>query len=304
MTTLHVLLAATDNYAMPLAVTGHSMLTHVPPDRDVEIHVIEIGISQANRDRVDRVWRTAHPRLRVVWQTPDTQAFADLKVGRYSQACLGRLLMESLFAEDVERVLYLDCDIIVQTNIAELWDIPIAGSPIWAVRNAGDNDFRDYVLKKVPGIDAPEDSGYFNTGVLLINLPEWRAQDIGRRALEMLRTHGDSFIFPDQDALNAVMAGDWGRLPMKWNKQVLRIGQPETAPFSLPGIVHFTSRKPWEKDYAQRARMVFHNAYLRSGWDPKPKALMTVARLAGSQLWTKKKGGLMRRINKVFAKKT
>lgn len=303
MTTLHVLLAATDNYAMPLAVAGHSMLDHVGPDRDVEIHVIDVGISDANKARVEQVWRAAHSRLQVVWQVPDLQAFSDLNVGRYSLACLGRLVMESLFADEVERVLYLDCDIIVQTDIAELWDIPIAGSPIWAVRNAGDGDFKNYVLKNVPGIDAPEDSGYFNSGVLLINLPEWRAQDIGRSALAMLRNHGDKFIFPDQDSLNAVMAGSWGRLPMKWNKQVLRIGQPEAAPFATPGIVHFTSRKPWETSYAQRARMVFHNAYLRSGWDPKPKALMTVARLAGTQLWTKKKGGLMRRINRVFPKK-
>ncbi len=176
--------------------------------------------------------------------------------------------------------------------------------PVWAVQNGADENFQDYILEKFPFIKADADARYFNSGVLLVNIPGWIEQDVTRRAVDFLQTYGDQLSYPDQDALNAVLAGKWGELPRHWNKQVMRIGRPEAAPFGKPGIVHYTTRKPWDANYTQAARMVFHRAYLRSGWQKGPAAYLHVAWLAASQVWHKKYAGLMRRIDRFRPKRS
>ena len=77
-----------------------------------------------------------------------------------------------------------------------------------------------------------------------MNLREWRRQSITDRTIELLQIHHEKLSFPDQDALNLVARGHWGRLPSRWNKQVIRLGQPESAPANEPGILHYSSFKP------------------------------------------------------------
>jgi lipopolysaccharide biosynthesis glycosyltransferase len=90
---------------------------------------------------------------------------------------------------------------------------------------------------------------YFNAGVLLIDLPLWRAERVSERALEYLARNPSSPIC-DQDALNVACDGRWTPLDPRWNFQdhydkVFADMEAE----QLPGIVHFvTTLKPWKPD--------------------------------------------------------
>lgn len=285
MKTLHVLMCANDGYAMPLTVAAHSLMHHADPQARVELHVVTDGFSADNAARAERVLQAAHPGGRIVWHLRDETAFGGINLGRYSVAALFRLLLPELFPPEVDRVLYLDCDVVVERDVSELWDIDLGDRAIWAVQNGTDDDFVNYVHRKFPWIEAGPEARYFNSGVIMVNMAEWRRQQVSDRTLDFLQRHSDRLGFPDQDALNAVLAGHWGRLHPRWNKQILRMGQPEAARPDDPGILHYTTRKPWTPEYTQRAKWAWHRAFLRSGWEEGAAGWLRTARRFGAQTW-------------------
>ncbi|MBU2958945.1 glycosyltransferase family 8 protein [Paracoccus sp. 1_MG-2023] len=300
MTTMHVMMCANDAYAMPLTVAAHSLLRHADRDATIELHVVSDGISEQNRLHAEKCWAAAHPKVRAIWRQVDPAQFDSINFRHYSIVTLFRLLLPQLFPEDVERVLYMDCDIVVQRDIAELWRLDLEDKAVWAVQNGTDDDLENYVLSKFPEIEAVPDGRYFNAGVLLVNMAEWRRQQISDRTRDFLQKHSDLLGFPDQDALNAVLAGRWGRLHPRWNKQILRMGQPEAARPDDPGILHYTTRKPWTPEYMQKAKWAWHRAYLRSGWDGGLSGYGRTARLLGGQLWRHNRNRVQGRVRRLL----
>lgn len=280
---VRLLLGANDAYAMPLTVAAHSALRHLSRDREVQVCIMADHITPANRSRICAALERAHPRVSILWKDAELAEFDGLEVGHYSLASVARLLAPQVFGPEVGRVLYLDSDLTVEADVAPLWDLDLGDTAIWAVQNGDAGEFMACVGSKFPEVAAPPDAVYFNSGVLLINLPAWRSQQVSERTFAFMRRHGGALSFPDQDALNAVAAGDWGRLPPRWNKQVIRLGQPEAAPRADPGIIHYSAFKPWSPDYTWPCGMVFHRAYLHSGWDGRVTALRRFAGLAGGQ---------------------
>ncbi|CDO74188.1 Glycosyltransferase Family 8 protein [Trametes cinnabarina] len=137
----------------------------------------------------------------------------------------------------VERVLYLDADVLVRADLRELWDTDLHGKSIAAAVDIG------YPL----GHDGMERGPYFNAGVLLIDLAASRKR---LDALTSLAANMSDSKLQDQDVLNAHFAGDWLPLSLSWNAQGLGTyathHTPERAVLPLdemtanPKIVHFT----------------------------------------------------------------
>jgi lipopolysaccharide biosynthesis glycosyltransferase len=300
METIRLLLGANDRYAMPMTVAAHSALVHIDPSHDVELYIVDDNISYGNRKTAELVLKRAHPRARLIWREADLEFASQINFGHYSAASLIRIMLPSIFNFDVTRVLYLDSDLIVNDDISSLWKIDLKDKAIWAVQNGSDDEFHNLITRKFPMIGDILGARYFNSGVLLVNLPEWRKQMITERTLDFLGKHSRDLSFPDQDALNAVVLNDWGRLPARWNKQVIRLGEPDLESISTPGILHFTSYKPWSPDYTWRGNMHFHLAYLRSGWEPRHLALLSVLRLGSRQLIARSKKSFTRRVRKTL----
>ncbi len=170
--------------------------------------------------------------------------------------------------------------------------------PVWAVINGEVEQFENNIASRFAEVTGSEDARYFNSGVLLINLREWQHQKISEKALDFLRAHSEELSFPDQDALNAVIAGNWGALSPRWNKQVIRIGQPESASVLDRGITHYTSHKPWNRDYTWRCSEIFFHAYMRSSWDSVPKALVWSAARYAEQVMRRNAARIARRLRR------
>lgn len=296
MPKVHILFAANDAFAMPMAIAAHSALYHLDVACDVEVHILDEDISEDNRRRAQFVLSEVHPRATVCWRKADLRDFSSVNVRHYSKSSMARLLVSHLFDQTVERVLYLDSDLIVNDDLSQLWDLDLGEQAIWAVQDGDDEDFETFVRKKFPKIQATSNARYFNAGVLLINLSEWRSRKVSERALDFVRENHDLLSFPDQDTLNAIAGGDWGRLEARWNKQITRIGRPESCPIDWPGILHYTSYKPWHSDYSWPAGVKFHRAYLRSGWEGFSKALLRVLSLQAQQMYHKNRNRISRRL--------
>ena len=149
-----------------------------------------------------------------------------------------RLYISELLPNDVEKALYLDIDILINTNLENLFCLNFS-TPICAAINVPDSLGRGEHLE---GHNAP----YFNSGVLLINMNSWRKMNL----LEHFVKVGSQKEFPyvDQDILNIVFRNNWTRLGREFNYlHLYGSGENDQSYSAFPAIIHFAGNKPWQE---------------------------------------------------------
>jgi lipopolysaccharide biosynthesis glycosyltransferase len=171
----------------------------------------------------------------------------------------------------------------------------LADRAIWAVSDHDAAKHHKMLRDSFPFLNLPENASYFNSGVLLMNLPACRKERIAERALAFLEEHGENCELRDQDALNATMKNNWGALPEYWNMQVIGGSvSSETLRRSpgTPGIIHYLGGdKPWPLRRQPAMREAFYAAFLASGWLPPALAqgwvLQRVAYARVRSIWVR-----------------
>jgi lipopolysaccharide biosynthesis glycosyltransferase len=186
-----------------------------------------------------------------------------------------RLLMPLLLPEDVGRVIYLDADMLVRHDLAQLWDEPQGEEAALAVQDIAApwidaeqmlpniDRCRQYLAAIKPvvnfrALSLPADGKYLNGGMLVANIATWRREQFPERMLAMLRDHREHILWWDQYALNIVLAGRWRAVDHRWNQGAHLFVYPDWRHSPLdrqafrqlrrdPWIVHFCSpSKPWQ----------------------------------------------------------
>lgn len=184
--------------------------------------------------------------------------------GHVSKMTYARLLADLVLPDEIERILYLDSDVVVTDSLVDLWRADLAGCAVGAVVNPGAGHIAR--LGMSPG------ASYFNAGVLLIDLPLVREAGLWRAARDYLAAYPERVIFHDQDALNVALEGGWAALDVKWNARFRPHGGtwlPVGSQNSPPRIVHFDGAglKPWlPSQVAHPYRHMYAAARRRSAW--------------------------------------
>jgi lipopolysaccharide biosynthesis glycosyltransferase len=274
---IHVVLAADGNYAMPLAVAMCSAAANCDRKRRLMFSVIQSGIERDLRAKIESsLEQTGFPDVRIDWLKAQTGRFADFKITHHYMTAMiyARLLIPELLPVEVEKALYLDCDLVVLDDLGELWDTDLGQKSLFAVRDliafvsapAGLVNYRELGIH-------PE-AKYFNSGVLLMNLKKWREYGTSEQVFRYLRTHREIIQMVDQEALNAVLFDDWGELDFRWNWQIpwrnYRLGKckmPWVPESDRKSIVHFTTaEKPWLPGCDYEERKYFFEYLDRTEW--------------------------------------
>jgi lipopolysaccharide biosynthesis glycosyltransferase len=255
-----VVMAADDGYARPLAAAGRSVIRHLGGDRSLEFYVLDMGISPSNRRAIEASFR--RPGVEVIWLTSGQEAVKGLPTyGWFTTAAYARLLIPTLLPQQVERALYLDCDLVVRRCIGELYDSEMNGSVALAVPDQG------AAFVACPwGVGGWFELGRsasdhnFNTGVMLMDLAQWRRDAIGQAAIDYARTHGtrEHPLNVDQESLNATAGRRMASVDPRWNQQgelfqsanAVVLPYPRDVVENLrkdPWIIHYsTGGKPWK----------------------------------------------------------
>jgi lipopolysaccharide biosynthesis glycosyltransferase len=243
--TLSIACAINSDYVLPLLVMLTSLKEHLRPSYQPVLYLIHRDVSEDLLAIISRLVET-----RAIVTSPESVAALPHHVNFPPEAAYPLLLAE-LLPETLDRILFLDADLLVLDDLAELWEtsigervlgaapdaaIPFCGSPR-GVKNRGK-------------LGIPEDAEYFNCGVMLIRLKEWRKRNVTRRAYGYLQDVGREVDFLHQEALNAVLWNDWLPLDSRWNLLASLAGrrydQSGSDSWRSPGIVHFAGRfKPW-----------------------------------------------------------
>ncbi|EOC1348782.1 glycosyltransferase family 8 protein [Cronobacter turicensis] len=176
--------------------------------------------------------------------------------GHLTFGTLIRLLIGTYLPKELDKVLYIDADLIIDASIDELWQENIDGYYAAVVPSSSPKSH----LKKI-GV---AENKYFNAGVMLINLTLCRQNDVFARALELV-TH-NNYKFLDQDALNIVMSEKVKFVPAKWNFDSFRaktlLLKNEHNNKEKIEIYHFTGRdKPWIELCSNQYQSVYLKYY-------------------------------------------
>lgn len=171
-----------------------------------------------------------------------------------------RLFISELSKDD--KVLYLDCDLIVAGSIKEVFDENVEDFFIAAVENPGFSSHKELKMKS--------SSKYFNSGVMLINVNKWRESNLFERVVEFVDKNSNVVSFVDQCGLNAVIDGNWKELKPKFNQQSVFFevdSQIEVNCFNLndfnealnnPSIIHYTgTSKPWHLNNKHKFKKLY-----------------------------------------------
>ncbi len=153
-----------------------------------------------------------------------------------------RLLAPLAWGTDYDRLLYLDADIFYQRgDVSRLLELDIGSRPLAAVRDMSQlrKPLRRHKSYRIMGLDY---SKFFNAGVLLIDVPGFRAREIAGRSLDLAIRYADHPTSNDQSALNAVLHGNWAELSLVWNFQYSTQTLYFTGMFDVC-LFHFISRR-------------------------------------------------------------
>ncbi|MCH8467519.1 MAG: hypothetical protein LAT78_13250 [Roseinatronobacter sp.] len=194
---------------------------------------------------------------------------------RISLAAYLRIFVPRILQDEYRRMLYLDADMFYQRgDLSRLLDLDLQGKAIGAVRDLPAIRRPERINSDLKHV-TQEHFKYFNSGMLLIDVPQYLQQEVDLKALEIARALGDKLLAHDQSALNLVLRGDWVELNPIWNF----IYTHQTAYYSGffdVCIFHFCGRrKPFKGTYGGFARRFTepYRRFMQAHW---PEALPAV----------------------------
>lgn len=224
---IHIALAFCDpkgTYARHAAVTMASIFANTK--RNVCVYIIhDDTLSKANREKLESLTCSYKQRIDFV----NVEKMFDGKnidVSKLTvdgaRGTLFRLLLPDIVEAD--KIAYLDCDIVVNMDIAELWSVPIDSHAVAAARDVWSLDFLKgtpvpWRLGKVWDILGVSHDSYFNAGVLLLNLKKLREEYRFLKAIEdFYAKYKKCITLADQDCLNYIFANDKLLIDEKFNR--------------------------------------------------------------------------------------
>ena len=233
-----------DTYALPLEVMLRSLVARLDAHARVELHLLHSGLSDAHLDTVRSIIDT-HPVAVCAEQRRGIPADR-----HFPWEAAAPLLLPTVLPTAVERVLFIDADVLVLDDISPLWHADLSGRALGAVTDAAIPLCRSpRGVKRWRERGISRDARYFNAGVMLVDLCAWRQRQIADRAIGYLRETRCATDFFHQEALNATAWNDWASLDPRWNVPAA-VGRPfhcgDPGAALRPAVVHFSGRmKPW-----------------------------------------------------------
>lgn len=239
---VHIALASDRKYLPLAAVALCSAAENI--SRELVIHFLYEDLAEDDFRVFEFLKR--YPSVEFVRHHISDPYFGSWPAMRWSRSIYLRLILPDLLPE-LERIIYLDCDLCVLGDLAELYDLDFAGKRIMAV--AGKCKL-DHVRRLGGDIDR-----YFNSGVLVFSPALWHREKIADRFRQCFEESADKLKYPDQDILNLVFKDDVRFLHPRWNIITSAFRNEPAGGYSTeemmeafrsPGIAHYTGdHKPW-----------------------------------------------------------
>lgn len=256
---MNILVTVDNKYLSHLRIMLGSLFFN-NPEENFQIYMIGEKVTEEDMEKI-AVYCAEHGSVLHPLEV-ETTVFENAPVIRYySQAMYYRLLAAEFLPESLERVLYLDPDILVIGKVRPLYEQEFSDELFAAAMHNGLTGISGYVSKlRLPNYETDQ---YFNSGVLLMNLPKMRQEVKTDDIFQFVEKYKSLLVLPDQDILNGLYGDKILSLDETvWNYDVR---QYEKYRFLSQGeqnmdwvmentvILHFCGKnKPWNPNYRGR----------------------------------------------------
>lgn len=246
-----IVFAINDAFVPYLGVALSSLISNALPHNRYDIFILHNDVSQDSQIKIEEL-STSNIRINfinVLEETRDLVAKAHVD-SHVSVETYFRIIIPSLFPQ-YRKIVYLDCDLILNSDIVELYKEDITD---FALAGVNDYIFDKDFLKRALETRNKRLFHYINCGVLLINNSYFRDHNLLDDFMEHVSS-GVRYVTWDQDILNMICEGKIKRLSPKWNltwtsvvwKQYTQATPAELKPymraFREPAIVHYAGAK-------------------------------------------------------------
>lgn len=243
--TIPIFFAIDDNYIPFLAVALQSLIEHSSKENNYEIKVLYTYVSEEGKKSINK-YKRENVNIEFVNVNSYIKEIEEKLYTRdyFSKTTYYRLFIPELYPE-YDKALYLDSDIVILSDIADLYNIDMGDNLIAATSDEAVSNikaFQEYVEKVVGVIDYKK---YFNAGVLLMNLKELREFKFQEKFLYLLGTVKYA-VAQDQDYLNRLCKGRVKIIDGSWDKMPVggRLLKKEEL-----NLIHYNLvSKPWHFD--------------------------------------------------------
>ncbi|MBD1869904.1 glycosyltransferase family 8 protein [Cyanobacteria bacterium FACHB-471] len=252
---MNVLFCFDTNYEQHFGAAVTSLILN-NPEVQKDIYIITNQVSSDFRSKLDEF--NDFPNLNFYTYEVEENSLKQLRVAAHiSLATYYRLVAVNFLPKTIDKLLYLDSDLIVNGSILELYNLDISK---YIVAACGGR-----VVTTKARLDLKSDF-YFNAGVILFNFSLWREQAIADQCLQWLAENSRLAKYMDQDALNKIIDGRFLNLDRRWNSLVdLSEGTSHVSKESI--IIHFVgSLKPWHSWCIAHERALYWRYLKLSPW--------------------------------------
>lgn len=283
---MNVLYASDNNYADIMGISIFSLLENNQDMDDIRIYIINDNISEDNCKKIENIFETYGRKMPIWKKVKGINEALQMEVyeDRFSQVQFARLFLEEIIDEEDDRILYLDCDTIINDTLEELWSMPLEGK-IGAVLA----DAFSPLYRKNIGLE--KNDLMFNSGVMLIDMVKWREECVGHQLRAFIRAHKGIVQQGDQGVLNAVLSKKVCTFSPRYNfltnysafsyKDMMVYRKPvniyskqeiESAK-AEPCIIHYTSSfmvaRPWENGMEHPYKKLWMDYKDKTPWNEK-----------------------------------
>lgn len=261
---MNIVYASDDNYADILGTSMLSLLENNKESESIDVYILDDGIKIDNKDKLLSI-AEKYDRKLIFVPIPNLHALAGVEIHtneRWSLSTFSRLFLERLLPEEVEQVIYLDCDILVNSSLEEMYNTDLGDYCCGGVSDCLSDGHKANVGLK-------SDDYYINAGVMLISLKNWRRTHICDRFIDFINRYNGNTPYVDQGVINGTMSKSIMPLSLKYNvytvlfdfgyNDLILYRKPPSyyseadvqEAIHKPTIVHFTtsflSLRPWIK---------------------------------------------------------
>lgn len=284
---IHVVFISDEGFALPTGVAIASLLSARDPATEYAVHIISSGLSA---DSESRLRSLAGAGASIDIREVNGAEFAEITSNNVhvSSAAIFKFKLPEIFSE-LDRILYLDGDIVVRGDLTELWRTDLSNAYVAAVEDTQARKFGGKTLQERIGYPYER---YFNSGVMLVNLSAWRRDGMTAKLLDYRLNGRNDFM--DQDALNWVLGGRTEFLDARFNTLATNIRYEEEsvrqAKEQAAVIYHYASpEKPWKQEDVDNAAL-WQTAFAASPFadvrlELKPRSELDTYKRRSHALW-------------------
>lgn len=234
MSNINICVACDDNYAKYAGVVITSILSNSEDSTNLYFYILDGGISKEHQNEILSLKNIKNCSINFVKiNEEDFQEYQKVCTHKYiTIATYYRLKLASLLP-NIHRVIYLDCDTVVNCDLTELFNIPLTTEVF-----AGSHDIDKKTVEVNPT--------YVNAGVLVIDLDNMRQGRLEEKFLKYTQENFETIKCGDQTIINEVCKGNIKVVDDSWNVQTSDF-MNRSCFIRKPNIIHYIAKnKPWK----------------------------------------------------------